>query len=98
MKGAGARGSDGGERAKQQQVNTPRVHRALVDSTNARRTRGVFPCRVRRALVNLANVLLISEKTANVDNWRIKYYNLGICYILGTTARADNERIKQLEY
>ena len=31
MKGAGARGGDGGERAKQQQENTPRVRRALVD-------------------------------------------------------------------
>ena len=30
-KGAGARGGDGGERAKQQQVNTPRVRHALVD-------------------------------------------------------------------
>ena len=35
-----------------------RVHCAFVDSTNARRTRGVFSCRVCRAFVDLGTALL----------------------------------------
>ena len=52
-------------------MNTPRVRRALVDSTNARRTRGVFPCRVCRALVDLANVLL--RIFTKIHTWTTKF-------------------------
>ena len=67
--GAGARGGDGGERGQQSLIGYPdRGERAKIDARRAsrvRRTRGVFTCRVRRALdvrralrCDLATVLL----------------------------------------
>ena len=49
-------------------LNTPRDRRAFVDSTNARRTRGVFSCRVRRAFVDLGTILLKSTKLEILDH------------------------------
>ena len=65
-KGAGARGGDGGERGQQSLIGySDRRERAKIDArraSRARRTRGVFTCRVldaRRALqCDLATVLL----------------------------------------
>ena len=64
-KGAGARGGDGGERGQQSLIGYPdRGERAKIDArraSRARRTRGVFTCRVCRALDarrDLATVLL----------------------------------------
>ena len=51
MKGAGARGGDGGERGKQLLIGYPdRGERAKIDAPHVSRARGVFTCRVRRAL------------------------------------------------